>query len=31
MLYFVGKDLLRWIGQCMDLVARTGELGPEHP
>jgi len=27
MLYFVGKDLLRWIGQCMDLVARTEELG----
>jgi hypothetical protein len=27
MLYFVGKDLLRWIGQCMELVARTGELG----
>lgn len=27
MLYFVGKDLLRWIGQCMDVVARTEELG----
>src|SRR5258707_14525386 len=27
MLYFVGKDLLRWIGQCMDLVTRTEELG----
>jgi hypothetical protein len=27
MLYFVGKDLLRWVGQCMDLVARTEELG----
>ena len=27
MLYFVGKDLLRWIGQCMDLVARTQALG----
>jgi hypothetical protein len=26
MLYFVGKDLLRWIGQCVDLVARTEEL-----
>src|SRR5258708_31509595 len=27
MLYLVGKDLLRWIGQCMGLVARTEELG----
>jgi hypothetical protein len=27
MLYFVGKDLLRWIGQCVELVARTEELG----
>jgi hypothetical protein len=26
MLYFVGKDLLRWTGQCVDLVARTEEL-----
>ncbi len=27
MLFFVGKDLLRWIGQCADLVSRTDELG----
>ena len=27
MLFFVGKDLLRWIGQCTDLISRTGELG----
>jgi len=27
MLFFVGKDLLRWMGQCEDLVSRTGELG----
>jgi len=26
MLYFVGKDVRRWIGQCAELVARTGEL-----
>jgi len=26
MLYFVGKDLLRWVTQCMDLVSRTHEL-----
>src|ERR1700674_186338 len=26
MLYFVGKDLLRWIGQCVELVARTENL-----
>ena len=26
MLFFVGKDLLRWIGQCVDLVSRTAEL-----
>ena len=26
MLFFVGKDLLRWIGQCKDLVSRTPEL-----
>jgi len=26
MLYFVGKDLLRWIGQCMEVVARAEEL-----
>jgi hypothetical protein len=23
MLYFVGKDLLRWIAQCVDLVSRS--------
>ena len=26
MLYFVGKDLLRWVGQCVDLVTRDPEL-----
>lgn len=26
MLYFVGKDLFRWISQCVDFVARTPEL-----
>jgi hypothetical protein len=26
MLFFVGKDLLRWIGQCAELVARAEEL-----
>ena len=26
MLYFVGKDLVRWIGQCAELVARTGDF-----
>ncbi len=26
MLYYVGKDLLRWIEQCMDLVAREESL-----
>lgn len=26
MLYYVGKDLLRWIEQCMDLVARESSL-----
>ena len=26
MLYFVGKDLVRWIGQCAELVARTEDL-----
>lgn len=26
MLYFVGKDLLRWVGQCVELVSRTEEL-----
>lgn len=26
MLFFVGKDLLRWIGQCADLVSRAEEL-----
>src|SRR5579872_4165049 len=28
MLFFVGKDLLRWIDQCMDLVGRTEALAP---
>ena len=27
MLYFVGKDLLRWVGQCMEVVSRAKELG----
>jgi hypothetical protein len=27
MLYFVGKDLLRWVGQCMEMVSRAQELG----
>jgi hypothetical protein len=27
MLYFVGKDLLRWVGQCMEVVSRAQELG----
>jgi hypothetical protein len=27
MLYFVGKDLLRWVGQCVELVSRAEELG----
>src|SRR5579872_3705697 len=26
MLYFVGKDLVRWIGQCVELVDRTAEF-----
>ncbi len=26
MLYFLGKDLLRWIDQCVDFVERTPEL-----
>ena len=26
MLYFVGKDLLRWVGQCMEVAARAQEL-----
>ena len=26
MLYFEGKDLLRWIGQCMEVVARAEKL-----
>jgi hypothetical protein len=25
MLYFVGKDLLRWIAQCVDLVSRSDD------
>ncbi len=27
MLFFVGKDLLRWVGQCVELVGRAEELG----
>ena len=27
MLYFVGKDLLRWVGQCMEVASRTEALG----
>ncbi len=26
MLFYLGKDLLRWVGQCMDHVERTPEL-----
>ena len=26
MLFYVGKDVLRWIDQCLELVARTPEL-----
>jgi hypothetical protein len=26
MLYFIGKDLTRWVGQCMDVVSRTETL-----
>jgi hypothetical protein len=26
MLFYVGKDLLRWIEQCLELVARTPDL-----
>lgn len=26
MLYFLGKDVLRWVEQCQDVVARTPEL-----
>jgi hypothetical protein len=26
MLFFVGKDLLRWIGQCMDFIGSIPEL-----
>ena len=26
MLFYVGKDLLRWMEQCMDVVERNGEL-----
>lgn len=26
MLYFLGKDVFRWIGQCMEIVERTEEL-----
>jgi len=26
MLYFVGKDLLRWVGQCVEFVTRAEEL-----
>ena len=26
MLYFVGKDLSRWVGQCMDVVSRSDRL-----
>ena len=29
MLYFLGKDLLRWIEQCVDFVDRTPELKPK--
>jgi hypothetical protein len=26
MLYFVGKDLLRWVGQCIEVVSRAEKL-----
>jgi hypothetical protein len=26
MLYFLGKDIFRWIGQCMEVVESTSEL-----
>ena len=26
MLFFVGKDLLRWVGQCMEVVSRAEKL-----
>src|SRR3984957_19025296 len=26
MLYFLGKDVFRWIGQCMEIVERTPDL-----
>lgn len=26
MLYFIGKDLTRWVGQCMDVVSRAEAL-----
>jgi hypothetical protein len=26
MLFFLGKDVFRWIGQCMEIVERTPEL-----
>ena len=26
MLYYVGKDLSRWLDQCMEVVGRDGEL-----
>src|SRR5271166_3484390 len=27
MLFFVGKDLLRWVAQCLDFVSGIPELG----
>ena len=27
MLYFLGKDAFRWIGQCMEIAERTPEMG----
>src|SRR5271154_3234592 len=29
MLYYVGKDLARWIEQCLELAARNPEIFPE--
>jgi hypothetical protein len=29
MLFYLGKDLLRWIGQCVDYAERTPELAGE--
>jgi hypothetical protein len=28
MLYFLGKDVVRWIGQCVEIIAREPRLSP---